>query len=105
MFTVAFWRATVERAVRGFAATTASVLVVGGQVLDVRGVDWGSALGVGGGAAVVSLLLSLAASQVGGTSPNGSASPSFVSDPGAVAKPPADDAGGHVHRIGGERDE
>lgn len=98
MFSASFWRATAERAVRAFAGSVVSVLVVGGAVLDVRGVDWGTALGVGGGAALVSVLLSLIASQVG-TTTGTPASPSFVADPGAADKPPAVDPGGHAHRI------
>lgn len=84
MFTVVFWRAAGERAVRSFAGSVLSTWVVAGQVFDVRGVDWGLVLGVGGGAAAVSLLLSLVATKVGS-----SESPSFVADPAAADKPPA----------------
>jgi r1t holin len=103
VFALEFWRATLERAVRAFAGSVVSVLVVGGQVADVRAVNWPLALGIGGGAALVSVLLSLLASQVGGTSLAGAASPSFVSDPGAAGKPPAAGFGAADERVGGHR--
>lgn len=84
MFTLAFWRAAGERAVRAFAGSLLSLWVVGDGVLDLRGVDWPAAAGVGAGAALVSLLLSLVAGA--GVGPVGS--PSFVPDPAAAEDRP-----------------
>lgn len=84
IWTASFWKATGERAIRAFASTLASTWAIGGGILDIRGVDWGSALGVAGGAAVVSVVLSLVAGA--GVGPAGS--PSFVSDPAAAGKAP-----------------
>jgi hypothetical protein len=81
-----YWRATAERAVRAFASTLVSTWVVAGGVLDIRGVDWGSSLGVAGGAALISVLLSVVAGA--GVGPAGS--PSFVSDPAAAGKAPVE---------------
>lgn len=82
MFSRAFWVAAVERAVRAFAASLVSIWAVGSTALDIRAIDWGNALSVAGGAALVSLLLSLVATGVGS-----SASPSFVADPAPAAGP------------------
>lgn len=60
-----FLIAAGERAGRAAAAALLSVYVVGGQIFSLVGVDWGSSLGVAGGAALVSLLLSVVGSNVG----------------------------------------
>lgn len=53
----------IERVVSSFAGGVLSVLGLG--AVDVLDVDWRAALGVGGGAALISLLKSLAAKGVG----------------------------------------
>lgn len=60
-----FLIAAGERAGRAAAAALMSLWVVGDHVFSLVGVDWGSSLGVAGGAAVVSLLLSVVGSNVG----------------------------------------
>jgi len=68
-----FWKSTAERAVK----TTAQVLVtfLGADLVDAFAVDWQRAAGVAAGAAVVSVLTSLASSTIG--QPD---SPSLVAD-------------------------
>ncbi len=64
MFSKSFLRDTAERAVRAFAWSVLSVFTVA-QGFNAFRADWADALGVGVGAAVLSLLASLAASHVG----------------------------------------
>jgi hypothetical protein len=64
LFTSLFWAATMERAVRSFAASLASILTADGTgILDT---DWGQKLSVAAMAAVVSVLLALAGGSFGG---------------------------------------
>lgn len=65
MWTAAFWKDAVERALKTLAQTLLSVLVVGGVVLNIFTVDWVNALGIGLGAMIVSLLTSILSSFVG----------------------------------------
>ncbi|WFG44371.1 holin [Pseudonocardia alni] len=58
LYTAVFWKDAGERAVKTTAQALLSLWLVGG-VFDVLAVDWGSALGVAGGAAVISLLTSV----------------------------------------------
>jgi hypothetical protein len=85
VFTVSFWKATAERVVTAFAVSLISVLFVGAEVLDVTQIRWGQALGIAGGAALLSLLKGLVAGT-GVIGPKGS--PSLVRDP-AAANPTA----------------
>jgi shikimate kinase len=65
----AFWAATVERMLRGFAIAALGVL--GGEAFDaINGVDWVNVLGIGAGGAVLSLLFSLAGQAVSGNGPS-----------------------------------
>ncbi len=76
MWTAEFWKAAAERALR----TVAQVLVamwVGVGPLNVLQVDWVQALGVAGGAALVSVLMSMIPAGPSG-------SPSWVRDPNAA---------------------
>lgn len=66
MFTLRFWKATVERTVRTAAATLAGFVVADQSVTDV---DWGQAGGVTAGAALATVLLALASSAFGGDGP------------------------------------
>jgi hypothetical protein len=68
-----FWHSTAERALK----TAAQVLVtfLGADLVDVFAVDWQRAAGVAVGAAVISVLTSVASAQVG--EPN---SPSLVAE-------------------------
>lgn len=63
MFTARFWRLAVENAVGSFAAATGATLGAAG--LGVVEADWLAALSLGGMAAALSILKSLAATGVG----------------------------------------
>lgn len=65
MFTKLFWRDTIERAVKTFAQSALATLGVG--AVDVVAVNWVGVLSVGGGAAVISVLTSLASEPRSGT--------------------------------------
>ena len=68
MFTLAFFRAAVERAVKTLAQTAAALLVADGTgLLDT---DWVTVASVAGMAAVVSLLTSIGSGAVTGGSPS-----------------------------------
>ncbi|MER7813742.1 holin [Streptomyces sp. NPDC006798] len=67
MFTMAFWRATGERAVRTFAQGTLGA--VSADQLGILDVDWGQAAGVGALAAVLAVLTAVAASGTASQGP------------------------------------
>ena len=86
MWTVDFWKAAGERALKTFAQVWAAVLA-GPAVGDVIGVDllhvgWRDSVSFAAGAALLSLLASIASAQIG---PKGS--PSVVEDPAAAEAP------------------
>jgi hypothetical protein len=60
-----YWIDTAERCVRAFAAAVLSVMAVGDGILNAFDASWLEALGVGLGAAVLSLLTSLTAVKLG----------------------------------------
>lgn len=62
MFTVPFWKAAAERAVKTFAQTL--VVLLGAGRVDVLAIDWPQALSLAAGAAVVSVLTSIASDAV-----------------------------------------
>jgi hypothetical protein len=62
MFTRAFWSDAAERAIKTFAQTLLATF--GAGALDVLHADWGNALALGGGAAVLSVLTSVVSSTV-----------------------------------------
>lgn len=63
MFSAIFARDAAERAIRTFAQGVLGAITAGAtNLLDV---DWAQAAGIGGYAAVVSLLMSVAATGVG----------------------------------------
>lgn len=67
MFTKPWWAATIQRVVRSFAASLFGILTANGTgILDT---DWIGALSVAGMAAVVTFLLCIIGSQVGGAGP------------------------------------
>lgn len=72
MWTVNFWKAAGERALRTLAQSLLS-LWLAGDVFDAFHVDWAQALGVGLGAALISVLMSLVPAGPSG-------SPSWVQD-------------------------
>jgi Putative lactococcus lactis phage r1t holin len=63
MFTTLFWKLAAERAVKTFAQTLASVLVVSGATLLTAG--WRTALATAGMAALVSILTSVGSLRIG----------------------------------------
>ena len=85
LFSGMFWIATLERAIRSFAASLASLLTAGGTgILDT---DWGAKFSIAGMAAAVTVLLAIG----GGTFGRGDG-PSFVgeeklADPKAADRP------------------
>jgi len=90
LFTRAFLYATLERAIRSFAASLASLLTASGAgIIDT---DWSEKLSVAGMAALVTILFSIG----GGTFGKGDG-PSFVGEeklaprPAKAAKPVAAD--------------
>lgn len=62
MWTVKFWKASVERSVKTFAQTVIAVL--GGGQLDIVKVDLAAAVSLGLGAALLSILTSLASAKL-----------------------------------------
>lgn len=66
MFTLPFWKATVERTIRTAAATLAGFVTVDVSAVDV---DWGQAFGVSGAASIATVLLSLAGGLTSGEGP------------------------------------
>jgi Putative lactococcus lactis phage r1t holin len=73
LFSGMFWIATLERAIRSFAASLASLLTAGGTgILDT---DWGEKFSVAGMAAAVTVLLAIG----GGTFGKGDG-PSFIGE-------------------------
>lgn len=59
-------KAVGQRMVRAFASAVLSVSIIGGGFNAFGGVDYKSVIGVGLGAAVISLLMSLAGTAGGG---------------------------------------
>jgi len=62
IFTNDFWLQTGERAVKTFAQT--AVALIGAGVLNVLTTDWQQLIGVSLGAAVLSILTSVASAKV-----------------------------------------
>ncbi|MEU4998080.1 holin [Streptomyces sp. NPDC021622] len=82
MWTVVFWKATAERALRTFAQSLGAVLVAGAtSLLDV---DWEAALATAGMATLLAVLTAVGAGKAGTggpgitetpTAPRGGATP------------------------------
>jgi hypothetical protein len=60
MFTLAFWKAATERAVKSFAQAILTAYFVGDVALNALQADWVNMLGFGLGGAAFSILTSLA---------------------------------------------
>ena len=60
-----FWIATAERAVKTFAQSLVALL--GAGAVDILTTDWSQKISIAAGAAVVSILTSIASSGFGGT--------------------------------------
>lgn len=78
MFTIVFWKAAAERALKTFAQALIAVLAVGQTT--VLSVDWQQALAVSGTAALLSVLSSIASGGLGNPGPS-LASEELVSAP------------------------
>ncbi|MFD8820858.1 holin [Streptomyces sp. NPDC059605] len=63
MFTLVFWMATGERAVR--TAVQTLLAAVGLTAADVLDADWGQALALSGGAALLAVLTALSTAGAG----------------------------------------
>jgi hypothetical protein len=84
MFTGKFFKATAERAVRTFAQALAATL--GAGAVNILDVPWTDALAVSAGAAVLSILTSVAAGAVTST-PGPSLTDAEVTTPESPAEP------------------
>lgn len=73
MWTAKFWRAAAERAAKTFAQTL--VVLLGAGSVDVASVGWAQALSLSAGAALLSVLTSVASTRVAD-----STSPSLVQE-------------------------
>jgi len=60
MFTLAFWKAATERAVKTAAQTLLAVYLVGDVAFNAFEADWGNMAGIAAGAVFLSYLTSLA---------------------------------------------
>lgn len=69
MFTLIFWKAATERAVRAGANVVITSFVLGDKILDVFKVDWATAGGVFLGGMFVSYLMALASNGLTGDGP------------------------------------
>lgn len=77
-----YWTAVVERAAKTFAQSLVALFVAGSTILTI---DWQQALAVSGTAALVSVLTSIASTNLGPFS-----GPSLVDE--AIVEPDEDDA-------------
>lgn len=68
MWTGAFWVAAFERAVKTFAQVLVGLLAT--NVGGITDVDWQAAASVGGLAAIVSVLTSVASGKIGADGPS-----------------------------------
>lgn len=66
MFTTAFVKDAVERAIKAGASALASIWIVGDKAFDLFNVNWGESFSVAAGAAVSSILLSVLSYRAGG---------------------------------------
>jgi hypothetical protein len=82
LFSRKFWIATLERAIRSFAASLASLLTAGGA--GILATNWGEKLSVAAMATVVTVLLAIG----GGTFGKGDG-PSFVGEEDLAGAKPA----------------
>ncbi|WP_306317587.1 MULTISPECIES: holin [unclassified Streptomyces] len=86
MWSIGFWKATAERAIRTFAQALAAVLVAGAtSLLDV---DWAAALGTAGLAALLAVLTAVGTAGIGPHGPGVLEAPT-ASGPHPATDPPA----------------
>lgn len=70
MFTLIFWRAALERALKAASNVVLTSLVVGDKILNAFDFDWTAAGGVFLGGFVVSILMSVASDTLTGDGPS-----------------------------------
>ena len=70
MWTLAFWKATAERALKTAAQAPLTAWLVGDVALSAWSVDWKDAAGLALGGALVSVLTSVASAPVNGPGPS-----------------------------------
>lgn len=70
MWTLAFWKAATERAVKTAAQAPLTAWLVGDVAINALEIDWKTAGGLAAGGAIVSLLTSLASLGVNGPGPS-----------------------------------
>lgn len=80
MFTLLFWKATAERAVKTAAQSAAALLV--GDGIGLLTVDWAAVGSIAGLAAVVSVLTSVGSGAVTDGSPSAVSAEKLTADPG-----------------------
>jgi hypothetical protein len=68
MWTTAFLKATGERALRTFAQTLAAL--IGAGAINIIDVDWPASIGIAATAALLSVLTSIGAHEVGAPGPS-----------------------------------
>ena len=67
MYTKLFWKDAAERAVKTVAQTLVTLFLTSEVVFNILTVDWTQALGVGLGAGVLSILMSIGSAAKNGT--------------------------------------
>lgn len=90
MFTMSFWKAAAERAIKTLAQSLIAILAVGQTT--VLTVDWQAALAVAATATLLSVLSSVASAGMGNTGPslvNEATLPPVVGHPSEMFDPAA----------------
>lgn len=68
MWGTSFWKATGERALRTFAQALAAL--IGAGAVSVIDIDWAASIGIAATAALLSVLTSIGAAEVGAAGPS-----------------------------------
>jgi hypothetical protein len=68
MFTLPFWKAAFERAIKTFAQVFVGFIVIGQT--SAAGLDWANAASIAGVAALASVLTSLVSDKIGDNGPS-----------------------------------
>lgn len=67
LYTKLFWKDAAERSLKTAAQTLVTLWLAGEVAFDILTVNWEQALGVAGGAALLSLLMSIGSAAKAGT--------------------------------------
>ena len=70
MWTIEFWKAAAERAVKTLAQSLIASITVAGVAAGLGGINWATALSTAALATVLSVLTSIASSAVGSSGPS-----------------------------------